>query len=98
MDSDLTIIWLCNSMGTDFRRCGEIDEEMKQKLNEMHRKAAAHRSATAIWLPSAAPTAAGLPISARRCRNSAKRVRSVNAAAAMFPPQTWATIRQRSSG
>ena len=23
-------------MGTDFRRCGEIDEEMKQKLNEMH--------------------------------------------------------------
>lgn len=49
-------------------------------------------------LPSAAPTAAGLPISAKRCRNSAKRVRSVNAAAAMFPPQTWATIRQRSSG
>ena len=36
MDSNLTIIWLCNSMGTDFRRCGEIDEEMKQKLNEMH--------------------------------------------------------------
>ena len=23
-------------MGTDFRRCGEIDEEMKQKLNEMY--------------------------------------------------------------
>lgn len=36
MDSDLTIIWLCNSMGIDFRRCGEIDEEMKQKLNEMY--------------------------------------------------------------
>ena len=36
MDSNLTIIWLCNSMGTDFRRCGEIDEEMKQKLNEMY--------------------------------------------------------------
>ena len=36
MDSNLTIIWLCNSMGTDFRSCGEIDEEMKQKLNEMH--------------------------------------------------------------
>ena len=36
MDSNLTIIWLCNSMGTDFRRCSEIDEEMKQKLNEMH--------------------------------------------------------------
>ena len=36
MDSNLTIIWLCNSMCTDFRRCGEIDEEMKQKLNEMH--------------------------------------------------------------
>lgn len=36
MDSNLTIIWFCNSMGTDFRRCGEIDEEMKQKLNEMH--------------------------------------------------------------
>ena len=36
MDSNLTIIWLCNSMGIDFRRCGEIDEEMKQKLNEMH--------------------------------------------------------------
>ena len=36
MDSNLTIMWLCNSMGTDFRRCGEIDEEMKQKLNEMH--------------------------------------------------------------
>ena len=36
MDSNLTIIWLCNSIGTDFRRCGEIDEEMKQKLNEMH--------------------------------------------------------------
>ena len=33
MDSNLTIIW---RMGTDFRRCGEIDEEMKQKLNEMH--------------------------------------------------------------
>ena len=33
MDSNLTIIWLCNSMCTDFRRCGEIDEEMKQKLN-----------------------------------------------------------------
>ena len=36
MDSNLTIMRLCNSMGTDFRRCGEIDEEMKQKLNEMH--------------------------------------------------------------
>ena len=36
MDSNLTIIWLCNSMCTDFRRCGEIDEEMKQKLNEMY--------------------------------------------------------------
>ena len=32
----MTETWLCNSMGTDFRRCGEIDEEMKQKLNEMH--------------------------------------------------------------
>lgn len=36
MDSNLTIMWLCNSMCTDFRRCGEIDEEMKQKLNEMY--------------------------------------------------------------